>query len=149
MSNIYSSLANVAEAETDVKKKRFIARATKVSNRQQTLVFCVLFFVSLCAQADVPVSPTHEIDHLLMFVEKSPCMLERNGIKYSGRDAAAHIKKKYRYFRNKIKTSEAFIEYSASKSTISGKYYEVHCPGLPRVKTQTWLLDELARYRSR
>ena len=111
-------------------------------------VFYVLFFMPLCAQADVPLSQQHEVNHLLVFVEQSPCKLERNGSKYNGQDAAAHIRKKYAYFRSRISSSEAFIEYSASKSTMSGKYYKVYCPGQPVIKAQTWLLDELARYRS-
>ena len=54
---------------------------------------------------------------------------------------------KYDYFRDDIKSTEEFIEYSASKSTMSGEYYTVTCPGFETIKTQDWLLAELKKYR--
>jgi len=89
-----------------------------------------------------------EIDHLLSYVEMTVCQYERNGSVHSGRDAAEHIKKKYDYFKDEITSTEKFIELSATKSTMSGKYYLIHCPGKPAVRSQDWLLDELKIYRA-
>jgi len=90
-----------------------------------------------------------EIDHLLAFLENSECQYERNGKIHTGKDTLNHVKKKNKYFKNKIDSTEKFIEYSATKSTMSGKYYMVLCKDSPKVKTQDWLLQELKNYRSK
>ena len=100
------------------------------------------------AQADVSPKQQPEVAHLLQFVKNSPCRVNRNGSFHHGEDAAAHILKKYDYFRNKIKTTEQFIEYSATKSTMSRKYYSVRCNGAEEIRTKDWLLRELEAYRS-
>ena len=99
--------------------------------------------------ADVPPGQKLEIDHLLSFVEHSPCRINRNGKAYAGIDAVSHIKKKYAYFKDDIQTTEQFIELSATKSTMSGKYYQVECPGEEPMRSQDWLLKQLKAYRSR
>ena len=99
------------------------------------------------AQADVSPKQQPEVAHLLQFVKNSPCKVNRNGSFHQGEDAAAHIMKKYDYFKKKIKTTEQFIEYSASKSTMSKKYYTVLCDGQKPIRTRDWLLQELATYR--
>ena len=68
---------------------------------------------------------------------------------HSGKDTVAHAKRKYNYFKDKIDSAEKFIEYSATKSTMSGKYYMVLCGDSPMVKTQDWLLQELKNYRNK
>lgn len=97
--------------------------------------------------ADVPPAQQHEVAHLLLFVSKSGCSLIRNGSSHQGSDAVAHIEKKYDYFRDKIRTTEQFIELAASKSTRSGKEYRVSCPGEPQISSRDWLMAELGRYR--
>ena len=100
------------------------------------------------ARADVPENQVAEVNHLINFVKTSDCVLNRNGTDHSGEKSVAHIQKKYNYFRKRIKSTEDFIEYSATKSTLSGKYYTVNCPDQETVNSQDWLLQELARYRS-
>ena len=97
--------------------------------------------------ADVPPAQRDEVDHLIEFVGSSGCIINRNGTDHPSTDAIDHIQKKYDYFRDDIQSTEDFIRYSATKSTMSGKYYTVTCPGKKTVRTQQWLLDELAHYR--
>ncbi|MCI5211129.1 MAG: hypothetical protein D3910_20630 [Candidatus Electrothrix sp. ATG2] len=99
------------------------------------------------AWADAAPEQQAEVAHLLRFVHNSSCRIKRNGSLHQGEEAVAHIQKKYDYFRKKIKTTEDFIEHSASKSTMSGKYYTVLCDGQKPIRTQDWLLEELATYR--
>ena len=110
------------------------------------LVLTYLFLPALVI-ADVPPEQKNEVDHLLIFVKNSDCILNRNGSEHSGTKAVKHIKKKYDYFIDDISTTEEFIKYSATKSTMSGKFYEISCPGEKVITTKTWLLDELRRYR--
>ena len=114
------------------------------------LVCCsvIFIFAGIDARADVPENKIAEVNHLINFVKTSDCVLNRNGTDHSGEKSVAHIQKKYKYFRKKIKSTEDFIEYSATKSTMSGKYYTVTCPGQKAINSQDWLLTELARFRS-
>ena len=89
-----------------------------------------------------------EINHLLNFIATTNCQYERNDTLHSGPAALEHIKKKYNYFKDDIQTAEDFIKYSATKSTLSGKYYHVHCNGQLTIKSDTWLLNELQRFRA-
>jgi hypothetical protein len=90
-----------------------------------------------------------EINHLLAFLQNSECRFERNGKIHSANDTAAHAKRKYNYFKDRIDSTEKFIEYSATKSTMSRKYYMVLCKDKPDTKTRDWLLQELKNYRSK
>ena len=92
-------------------------------------------------------STQDEINHLLSFVVSTDCRYERNGTMHSGAEAAVHIKKKYAYFSDDIKSTEDFIKYSATKSKMSGKYYKIYCNNKAPIKSQDWLLTELKSYR--
>lgn len=100
---------------------------------------------SVCA---VNTDMQQEIDHLLKFVAMTDCHYIRNGSEYNGKEAVNHIKRKYDYFKDEIDSTEKFIELSASKSTMSGKYYMVKCDGKPKIRSQQWLLRELGKYRN-
>jgi len=89
-----------------------------------------------------------EIAYLLNFVKNTNCQYERNGDKHNGVDAAKHIKKKYDYYEDDIKSAEQFIELSASKSTMSGKSYTIYCPNEPSISSQLWLLEALKAFRN-
>ncbi len=119
-------------------------------NRQVVMVtIAVMTLLSVDARSDVPDARRHEVLHLLDFLRNSDCAMERNGKRYESEDAYSHVRRKYENFRGEIRTSEDFIEYSASKSTMSGKYYRVFCKDEPVVLTRDWLLEELQSYRER
>jgi len=107
----------------------------------------ILLMFSTALPADVPGDHRAEVNYLLDYVAKSGCVMNRNGSRHNGDKAVSHIQKKYNYFRDDIKSTEDFIEYSATKSTMSGKYYTVECPEAEPVKSQDWLLDALQVYR--
>lgn len=118
--------------------------------RQAVLVtIAVMALLSIDARSDVPDADRHEVLHLLDHLRNSGCAMERNGKRYEGEGAYSHVRRKYEYFRDEILTSEDFIEYSASRSTMSGKYYRVFCKDEPAVLTRDWLLEELRNYRER
>jgi len=109
----------------------------------------VLFLIGVLAPLNAFGSTQDEINHLLKYVESTSCSYERNGSTYTGLEAVKHIKKKYSYFSGKIKTTEDFIKYSATKSTMSGKYYNIYCKNKDSVKSKDWLLIELNSYREK
>jgi len=106
-----------------------------------------LFLFSAPVLADVPPGQKPEIDHLLNFVEHSSCRMNRNGKFHDGGAAVSHIRKKYAYFKDDIQTTEQFIELSATKSSMSGKYYMVQCGDGKQLRTKDWLINELENYR--
>lgn len=89
-----------------------------------------------------------EISALLLFVEQSECIFVRNGNQYNGTEARRHIQTKYDHFKEKIVTTEDFIELAATKSIMSGKPYRVLCNG-QEMNLADWLLAELVKLRTR
>ena len=106
----------------------------------------MLVLLSLCSLNAVA-STQDEINHLLSFVASTDCKYERNGTLHTGAEAVEHINKKYDYYSDDITSTEDFIEYSATKSKMSGKYYKIHCGNSAPIKSQKWLLTELQAYR--
>ena len=111
-------------------------------------VILVLFFPVFCL-ADVPEGQRAEVVHLIVYVKDSPCRMERNETWHSNKKAAAHIERKYNYFRKEITSTEDFIRLSATKSTWSGTHYRVQCDGEAIENSAEWLLRELKKYRER
>ncbi len=92
-------------------------------------------------------SSEREIQQLVQFVAHTECQYERNGERHTGTQAVEHIQKKYDYYRDDIKTAEDFIRLAAKQSALSGKEYRVHCPEVPSMTSEVWLLQELERIR--
>lgn len=91
-------------------------------------------------------STSDEIEHLLNFVAASGCTFERNGNDYDSVEARAHIQRKYNHIKDKVNTTEDFIQYAASESSMSGKKYHATCNG-QTITSGDWLTKELERYR--
>lgn len=89
-----------------------------------------------------------EIATLLHFVEQSDCTFIRNGRQYDSVASRQHIEKKYNYFKDKVLTTEDFIRYSATGSSITGKPYEVICNGVT-MNSSDWLNIELEKMRKK
>lgn len=89
-----------------------------------------------------------EIRGLLEFVEKSDCTFIRNGAEYSGPRARAHLEQKLNYLesKNRVKSAEDFIDLAATKSSMSGRAYEVRCSE-GKEPAGIWLHRELQRER--
>ena len=113
------------------------------------LLLITLLSLSFDSLADVPVEQKAEVEYLINYLQESDCRMVRNGKSYDGADGANHVRRKYGHFRDKISSTEDFIEYSATKSMMSGKYYQVECPGEQPKRSQDWLLKELQAYRNR
>jgi hypothetical protein len=114
------------------------------------LVLAIFASVILSSvNADVSKEQQQEVEYLMRFVKHSACEINRNGRFYTGDKAVSHIQKKYDYFRDEINTTEEFIEYAATKSTMTGKYYLVRCGNGEAIRTKEWLLNELNSYRQK
>ncbi len=119
-------------------------RLTKVS------VLMLLLLLVPVARAEPPISVKIEVNFLLGYVEGSGCEFYRNGTWHDSKMAQAHLRDKYNYLvaRNLINTTEDFIERAATKSSFTGKAYEVRCGGGATMTSNQWLSVELARFRT-
>jgi len=108
----------------------------------RALIAVALLFLAVGARADT----TGEINTLLDFVANSGCQFTRNGTTYGPAEARDHIAMKYDYVRSHVKSAEDFIEYAATRSSMSGRAYTVECAGKVTPSGE-WLRAELARIR--
>ncbi len=100
------------------------------------------------ADAQPPINVQIEVNFLLGYVEGSGCDFNRNGTWHDSKAAQAHLRDKYDYLaaRNMIITAEDFIEKAATKSSFTGRPYEVRCSDGVIVSSNQWLHAELARF---
>lgn len=113
-------------------------------------VFAAFLFFCLTAAfpADCGEGMRQEIDHLLQYIENSGCLFIRNGRENIASEARVHVQKKYEHFRNRVKTTEDFINDAATKSIISGTPYIVRCDGR-ETRAADWLHKELEKLRNK
>jgi hypothetical protein len=92
-----------------------------------------------------------EIEHLITALGASGCDFQRNGSWHSARKAEEHLRRKYKWLRDrdKVATAEQFIEGAGTRSSVTGVAYHVRCPGRPAVDSAGWLRDRLREMRSR
>jgi hypothetical protein len=108
-----------------------------------SLLLLALFVLAAPALAH---GMNEEIDHLLGVIATSPCAFIRNDVEYDGKQAVAHIKDKYDYYKSDIHSAEDFIRLAASKSALSGRPYLVRCNAIT-MPAADWLNRELAVFR--
>jgi Family of unknown function (DUF5329) len=101
------------------------------------------------AQTAPPTNTQAEVSYLLGFVEASGCEFYRNGNWYDSKSARAHLQSKYEFLiaANQIGTAEDFIEKAATRSSLSGRPYNVRCRDGVAVASAQWLREALACYR--
>jgi hypothetical protein len=111
----------------------------------------IVALISLAvARADPSSTAQTEINYLLAYVEKSGCEFHRNGTWYDAKRAQEHLRLKYETLAagNQIQSAEDFVEKAATKSSLSGRAYEIRCSSGGIVATNQWLREALARYRA-
>jgi hypothetical protein len=107
----------------------------------------ILLFLFIAWLPGWAMANDEEINHLLDYIEQSGCQFDRNGSVHDSKEAREHIEMKYDYAKKWIDTTEEFIEYTATKSSMSGKLYYVICDG-QRIPSGEWLNQELERFRA-
>jgi hypothetical protein len=118
------------------------------SRRSLLIVLATLALLPLADAAQTPETQT-EISYLLTYVGSSGCDFFRNGSWYDSKQAEGHLRTKYAALSagGGVSTAEEFIEKTATKSSFSGRAYEVRCGGGDIVSSHDWLIDTLTRFR--
>ncbi len=93
------------------------------------LLLTVLSYAALMSSTYAQTDAEAEITALIAAVGESGCEFNRNGSLHSAEAAAEHLELKYSRGKRYADSAEAFIERLASKSSWSGKPYEMICDG--------------------
>ena len=109
----------------------------------------VLLVLSATVEAAPSAQAKREILGLMDALSTSSCEFQRNGTWHGRDEARKHLQRKYDYLLKKdlVATAEQFIERAASKSSLSGRAYQVRCPGQPAQPAATWFKTRLDALR--
>jgi hypothetical protein len=124
----------------------------KPRNRHIALVTGIACLILLLSAGPASSQPSYQteqaIQHLIAYVSGSDLRFVRNASEYTPPEAAAHMQKKYRHFRDDIETADDFIELCATKSLLSGKPYLVIDRQGQERQTSDWLKAELDTWQA-
>lgn len=116
--------------------------------RIPSLLALLLAFPAFAAP---PPQAAAEIDRLITTLGNSDCDFQRNGTWYKAVKAQDHLRRKYEWLRKRdlVANADQFIERAATRSSVSGRTYQVRCPGRPVVPSADWLRGRLLEMRKR
>jgi hypothetical protein len=83
------------------------------------------------------------IEELLEAVGSSSLTFVRNGKPYTGPEAADHLRRKWRAAGDRVRSPEQFIESIASRSSTTGRPYEVRLCDGSTMTLELWLAGRL------
>lgn len=109
----------------------------------QALVCCIAF------AGTTPAPVRAEIEAILNRLEASTCWFQRNGAWHDGARAKAHLLDKLKYIEERatVQSAEQFIELPASRSSLSGRPYQVRCGNDAPVESRRWLSGQRTTLR--
>ena len=110
------------------------------------LLLSLVLIAGSIATVDAAADADTEIHALIQAVAESECEFNRNGSLHSAEAAAAHLELKYSRGKRYADSAEAFIERLASKSSWSGKPYQMICDGQAQ-PSGDWLTATLLKMR--
>lgn len=113
---------------------------------------CSLFGASLAAvaMAAVPADDAREIAGLIAEVERADgVVFLRNGRGHSAREAAAHLRRKWKASRGRIRTTDEFIRHLGTRSSTTGRAYRVRLRDGREIDSTAWLRGLLRGMRAR
>ncbi len=118
-----------------------------LSYARHRILGCLLLAFALMPVVSLADTMDEEIDYLISSVGRSGCTFIRNGKRYSGRDARAHLRSKRRRNAHLIDSTEEFIEKIASESSTSGKPYLIRCGRQQQETANAWFTALLEKHR--
>lgn len=108
------------------------------------LLACVLALQASAAEEPANDAEKQKIEMLLKAIAESKLTFVRNGDKHPGKDAAEHMRSKWKAAADQVKTAEDFIRTCATQSSLSGKPYEVLAEdGKTATPLADWLREKL------
>ena len=120
--------------------------------RWALLLLVTVFMAAITPRAMADQQPADleaTVQYLITYIEGSDVTFQRNFSRYKGSEAAQHISKKYRHFKDDIDTPEKFIELCATGSLMTGKPYMIVTNQGEQLPSSEWLNAALADFRLR
>lgn len=98
------------------------------------------------ARAEMPAAEKQKVEKLIATVAglKDATFL-RNGEEHSAQDAADHMRRKWTSAADRIRTASQFIEHCATRSSISGKPYQIRFKDGRTIESGRFLTEELEK----
>jgi hypothetical protein len=96
-----------------------------------------------------PLTEEQKINQLIAYIEKTDAKFIRNGTEYSGVDAAKHLRMKREKAGKRIKTAKEFIDYLASKSSMSNEPYQMKFKNGSVINVRDILYNELRKMEAK
>jgi Family of unknown function (DUF5329) len=97
--------------------------------------------------ADRSAAENARIDYLLAIVASlDDARFIRNGTSYDSATAVKHLRLKLRAAGSRIKTAEDFISYCASRSSVTGRPYEIRFSDGRVVRSADFLRQKLMEF---
>ncbi|MBP7511866.1 MAG: DUF5329 family protein [Bacteroidia bacterium] len=90
-----------------------------------------------------------KINQLIAYIEKTDAKFIRNGTEYSGVDAAKHLRMKREKAGKRIKTAKDFIDFLASKSSMSNEAYQMKFKNGTVINVRDVLYHELRKMEAK
>ena len=111
------------------------------------LLLIVLFLTGIAYAQDS--SETAKIQYLIASIgELNGAKFIRNGSEYEAQVAASHLRLKLKAAGAKVNTAEDFIQYCASKSSISGEPYLIRLADGTTLKSEVFFRNKLKAFPS-
>ena len=151
MLTIRSSRARFAVSDVPSRIARAGLTQALAPYSMKNAFIAVVLLIASAASAQTPSSATkNEVDQLFAALRQSNCEFSRNGSWYNAQKASDHLQRKYDYLLKKglVTSTESFIELAATKSSMSGKPYQVRCGNAQPVSSQFWFTNKLKVLRS-
>jgi len=95
----------------------------------------------------LPADPRAQIERLIAEVRAADVVFIRNGVEHDPSAAADHLERKRRAAGDEVRTPEDFIRVCGSRSSLTGKPYEVRLRDGTVLPSQEWLSSLLEDLR--
>lgn len=124
-----------------------------LKKRTAHLILCLALIASgfsvRAIAAELNHAESDKIEFLKQQILQSECQFERNGKTYSAETALKHISKKQDFYKKKINSAQDFINYTATKSHLTGKPYYLVCEEQQKKSLSHWLNNKLINFVNR
>ena len=116
--------------------------------RSALSIFALALFIGTAAAAPSPVE-ARKIERLIAAVEQlGNAKFIRNGAAYDASKAADHLRLKLREAGDRVASAEDFIHLCGSRSSVSGKPYEIVFEDGRRTTSEAFLRGKLKELQS-
>jgi hypothetical protein len=125
-------------------------RPTSFAQAGLPIALRAMLLLTLClaplspARPNAPVTEAQRIEYLIRSIEQlTDAKFIRNGSAYDGKAAAEHLRLKWREAGARVKTAQQFIELCGSKSSVSGRPYQIRFADGTLLTSEAFLREKL------